>query len=647
MIILVKAFFPKGYKMTKITLEKLIYKNYLKTSLASIFFIEIVLVIVYFIVNNKLIGKSTDFILRDLKENTYKLVDEKTNIVDKKLNEMELIAKILQEEHEHFFQYPHLNNRLEKPLFQFAKNGMYYKVDNNGGSSVVVSKETKIDESLKKELINSEFLDSTFKTLLKHDENIVAIYFNSHKNYNRYYPFLENSYNIFPSDINMQDYNFYYEADEKHNPNKNVVITDIYLDPAQKGWMLSVIVPIYNQNKLEGVTGIDITLKKFIDSFLNIDLPFNGKSFIVNSNGKIVAMSKEIENILNIKELEDYVYENDEKINETINKSDKYNILDYKDKEVAKKFKEGLENKEYANNIKINNQNYFLFVKKMEKTSWTIISLIKEDDVLKDIRDLEKYYNNLGYMIILIIFLFYTFFFFFLSYKAKKFVEQINNPLVEIIKVTQNIGKSKEIMELEYCGISEIDKLSDNFNNLIVELDKRTNNLVIEESKRIYQEKLANTDSLTGAYNRRYLNEFFTNYLKILKREKNNFSILIADLDDFKKINDTYGHEGGDRVLIGFSRIVKDTIRQSDFIVRLGGDEFVILLPNTNINSAKVLANKIIYNIREYNKTSKINFSVSIGIASYEESDSNINDIISRGDKLLYEAKRVGKNCVV
>ena len=283
----------------------------------------------------------------------------------------------------------------------------------------------------------------------------------------------------------------------------------------------------------------------------------------------------------------------------------------------------------------------------MEKTSWTIISLIKEDDVLKDIRDLEKYYNNLGYMIILIIFLFYTFFFFFLSYKAKKFVEQINNPLVEIIKVTQNIGKSKEIMELEYCGISEIDKLSDNFNNLIVELDKRTNNLVIEESKRIYQEKLANTDSLTGTYNRRYLNEFFTNYLKILKREKNNFSILIADLDDFKKINDTYGHEGGDRVLIGFSRIVKDTIRQSDFIVRLGGDEFVILLPNTNINSAKVLANKIIYNIREYNKTSKINFSVSIGIASYEESDSNINDIISRGDKLLYEAKRVGKNCVV
>ena len=325
--------------MTKITLERLIYKNYLKTSLTSIFFIELVLVGIYFLVNNKLIEKSTDFILRDLKENTYKLVDEKTKSIDKKLSEVELLAKILQEEHQHFFQYPHSYTKSEKPQFDYAQNGMYYKVDNNGGSSVVVSKNTPVDEALKKELINAEFLDSTFKTLIKHDENIVAVYFNSHKNYNRYYPFLENSYNVFPSDIDMQVYNFYYEADEKHNPNKNVVITDIYLDPAQKDWMLSVIVPIYNQNKLEGVTGIDITLKKFIDSFLNIELPFNGKSLVVNSSGKIVAMSKEVEKILDIKELEEYVYDSNEKINETINKSDKYNILEYKDKEVANNFK--------------------------------------------------------------------------------------------------------------------------------------------------------------------------------------------------------------------------------------------------------------------------------------------------------------------
>jgi diguanylate cyclase (GGDEF)-like protein len=283
----------------------------------------------------------------------------------------------------------------------------------------------------------------------------------------------------------------------------------------------------------------------------------------------------------------------------------------------------------------------------MEKTSWYIISLIKEENVLKDIKNLEDYYTNLGYVIILIIFFFYAIFFFFLHYKAKFFVSQINNPLVEIIKLTKNIGKTKEIKVLESCGIIEIDKLSNNFNNLILELDKRTNNLIIEETKRIYQEKLANTDPLTGAYNRRYLNEFANDYLKIVKREKIDFSLLIVDLDDFKNINDTYGHEIGDLVLIQFVKIARETIRENDLIIRFGGDEFILLLPNTNIKNAKIIATKIINRVSEYNMSTDVNFLISIGIADYQEKDLIIDDIISRADKSLYEAKRAGKNRAV
>lgn len=633
--------------MGKITLENLIYKNYLKTSLASILFIELVLVIVYFTVNNNLINKSMSFILTDLKENTYKLVSEKTKSIDRKLTEVELLAKILQKEHQNFFQYPQNYNQLDKPLFQYAPNEMYYKTNNNGGSAVVVSKDTIIDDKLKKELINSESFDLTFKTLVDHDENIVAVYFNSHKNYSRYYPFMENFYDVFPANIDMQVYNFYYEANEKNNPNKNVVMTEVYLDPAHKGWMLSMIVPIYNQNKLEGVTGIDITLKKFIDSYLNIDLPFNGKSFIINDSGKIIAMSKEIEKILDIKELEEYVYKKDEKINETINKSNKFNILDYKDEEIANNFRNIIENKKYSHKIRINNKNYLLFTNKMQKTSWYVISLINEDEVLEEVRNLKNYYDNLGYVIILTIFLFYAIFFFFLQIKAKKFVSQINNPLVEIINLTKNIGKSKNTKSLKTCGISEIDELSNNFNDLISELNQRTNHLIVEETKRMYQEKLANTDTLTGAYNRRYLKEFSTDYLKIIKREKKDLSLLIIDLDDFKKINDTFGHEIGDNVLVKFVELIRKTIRENDLIVRFGGDEFILLLPNTNIENAKLLGNKIINKINEHSMKSEVKFSISIGVSSYCEKDISVENLISRADKSLYEAKKKGKNCVV
>lgn len=603
--------------------------------------------IIYFSVNHNLINKSTNFLLNDLRNNAYQLVEEKTKSIDKKLNEIELLAKILQKEHQHFFEYPHNYHEVERPIFQYAQNGMYYKTNNNGGSSVVVSKNTIIDESLKKELINSEFFDTSFKNLVEHDENIIAVYFNSHKDYNRYYPFLENSYNVYPSDIVMKNYNFYYEADEKHNPNKDVVMTDIYLDPAQKGWMLSAIVPIYNKNKLEGVTGIDITLEKFIDNFLDMNLPYNGKTFVMNSDGKIIAMSKEIEKILDIKELEKYVYKEDEKIEKTINKSEEYNLLDYKDKQTADIFKNIVKDENYSNKIVINDKSYLLITNKMKKTSWYIISFIEEKDISKELKDLEEQYKTLGYIIIFIIFISYTIFFFFLQFKARSFVKQINEPLLKIIEFTKNVGKTKQIKTLESSDIFEIDELNNNFNNLMFELDKRTTHLVIEETKRICHEKLANTDHLTGAYNRRYLNDFSNDYLKIIKREKKDLSLLIVDLDDFKNINDTFGHEVGDKVLIKLVEIIKRTIRENDLVVRFGGDEFIVLLPNTNILNTRIVANKIIEEINENNKKEEFSFSVSIGISYYQIGDNSIEDLISKADKSLYEAKRIGKNCVV
>jgi len=118
-------------------------------------------------------------------------------------------------------------------------------------------------------------------------------------------------------------------------------------------------------------------------------------------------------------------------------------------------------------------------------------------------------------------------------------------------------------------------------------------------------------------------------------------------LDDFKIINDTFGHEIGDIVIKELVKISKLSIRESDLIVRFGGDEFIILLPNTNILNAKLVANKILDKIQEYNKTKEFNFSISIGTSYYQAGDNSIDDLISRADESLYEAKRVGKNRVI
>ena len=628
--------------MKNITLEKLIYKNYLKTSLASIIFIETILVLVYFLVSNNIINKNIDYILKDLQKNTTSIVNEKIELINNKLNEMESLVNILQKEHQDFFTNKLKFSPNQDIEFSFASNGMFYKVNNNGGSSVVVSNETKIDDDLLNELKNSEIFDITFKTIVNHEDDVVAAYFNSRKNYTRYYPFLDDSFDVFPSDINMTNYNFYYLADANHNPNRKSVWTDVYLDPAHKGWLLSIIAPIYNKDILEGVTGIDVSLENFISSFLKLKLPYDGKSFVMNKNGNLIAMQNELTNIFGIDNLNSYSYKKDEKIEETVYKNLEFNIENFKNEELVNTINRLIKQDLSQNSVMINGKKYLLFLEEVKKTNWYVISFIEEDKVLENVKNLEQEYKIVGYLVVGFIFIFYILFFIFLSKKAKEFVTQIVEPLKNMILVTKNIGENNSISFDKQSNIIELDELNKNFVQLISELDSKTKKLIDEEAQIIYQRKLAVTDSLTGCYNRRFLEEFSNEYLKTVKRENYSLSLMMIDIDDFKKINDSCGHDIGDKVLVDFSKMVRDCIRANDMFVRLGGDEFLILLLHTNIENSSVVAQKILDKVKDYDE--KCKFTVSIGISQIQETDNNINEMMKRADISLYKAKNEGKN---
>lgn len=664
--------------MNKIILEKLIYKNYLKTALTSILFIEIILVIIYFSVNKNMVDTSIDFILNDVKKSAYTNVNNVTLMNEHKFKNIENAVILLQNEHQNFFINDYKLRDSLNPVFKYAENGMYYKAVDNMGSSVLVSKNTIITPEIKAKLENSELLDSTIKLIVDNNEMITAAYFNSHDNISRYYPFLEDVFSLFPSDIDMGNYNFYYKANLENNPKKELVWTDIYLDPAGKGWMLSVIAPIYNNDFLEGVIGVDLTIDSIINNFLDFELPYNGSSFLIDEDGKIIAMTEEIEKIFNIKnnskyqflenkKLKDnniFEYSNKKFVNDLKNivnglnlstdkvkeriHENKDNIFEYPNKKLVNNLKNVVNGLNFSHDNVINNRNYMLFSKKIEKTSWVLISLIDEEEIISEVLELEEYYKKLGYLIILFIFIFYILFFIYLYKKSKSFVLTINTPILKIIEMTKSLGKNKKNKKLEACGIIELDTLSENFNNLSNELEERTRKLVESEAKRLLNEKLANTDALTNVYNRRFLEDFSNNYLKILKREKKKLSLLVIDIDDFKNINDTYGHEVGDIVIKDLVTRINNVIRENDILVRYGGDEFIILLPNSDISNAKKIGKKIIKNINLINELEekKVNFSISVGAGEYKETDTDIEAILRRADEALYKAKSDGKSCV-
>ncbi|MDG6773770.1 diguanylate cyclase [Thiomicrorhabdus sp. ZW0627] len=159
-------------------------------------------------------------------------------------------------------------------------------------------------------------------------------------------------------------------------------------------------------------------------------------------------------------------------------------------------------------------------------------------------------------------------------------------------------------------------------------------------------ETLSTTDHLTGIFNRSHLDQVLTNESQRSNRHRYPLSMILIDLDDFKKINDTYGHLTGDDILIQSSEWIQSSIRETDTFGRWGGEEFLIICPDTTLDQATVLAEKIRQGIAEQLFTENIKQTLSIGVSQYKSYEP-INKWISRTDEALYKAKHQGKNQVV
>jgi len=151
-------------------------------------------------------------------------------------------------------------------------------------------------------------------------------------------------------------------------------------------------------------------------------------------------------------------------------------------------------------------------------------------------------------------------------------------------------------------------------------------------------------DFLTKAKNRKAYSEKIEEHLSLFERYKTPFSLLLLDIDDFKRINDTYGHIVGDTVLVNLVKIVKSTIRKNDFLFRVGGEEFIVIFSNTSLDEAKNVSEYIRNNIEELLSTIKNEtITTSIGLCEVAPNE-NKKTIYERVDKLMYTSKNSGKN---
>lgn len=218
------------------------------------------------------------------------------------------------------------------------------------------------------------------------------------------------------------------------------------------------------------------------------------------------------------------------------------------------------------------------------------------------------------------------------------FAQDIGERLSETIEKSRQVEEEFTKKEKELNTVLELQKQA--FAESIEELQKK-----LKETQRIVY-----TDALTGVYNRRAFDERIARELRSSLDKNKPCGLAILDIDDFKKINDTFGHQIGDHALTHIAQIVQNSIKHSDFLARYGGEEFVVIFPNTSYPNALSAAENIRKNIEEEEFTVRgkpLKVTVSIGVSEVARHRvEEVRDMVHFADKALYECKASGKNKV-
>ena len=246
--------------------------------------------------------------------------------------------------------------------------------------------------------------------------------------------------------------------------------------------------------------------------------------------------------------------------------------------------------------------------------------------------------------------------------------EKLSNAVLEANEKERML---KSLVNLQIDKQKEFENAKIKLEHLNSQIEEEKNNLLVKESiiadqknkilifgalfiiililgingirQNLLLKNLSQIDTLSGLYNRRFMNKKIEEEISKYKRYKIPFSVLLIDVDFFKKINDTYGHDKGDFVIKRISNLLKQNIRDSDICARWGGEEFLILVPNNNLDGALILANNLKELIEKNNFEIKENVTISIGVSTFDENSSQ-EKLLKSADIALYKAKENGRN---
>lgn len=536
-------------------LDRHIYRHYSRSALIPILTIELLLVLIYFGVNTYT-SRQTELTLRgDVTAVMPELVRKQADIVDQTFERVASETAHFARENERLFARPG-DYRVagEPPRFAVAPTGALYQVNRSSYTSLYYTHAARLKPGQLEKARFTAALDPLYRHLVQDVPNVVAAYLNTPDDMNRIYPFIHEVYRQYPADLRMREYNFFYLADEKHDPLRKPVWTGAYLDPAGQGWMVSCVAPVYASGRLQGVTGLDVTIDNIAKNILSQRFPWGGSAFLADGSGMILAMSPTAEGILGLKELKRHVYK--EALRREKLKPENFNVLKNPDRSIAQAFSRAYASRETVEEFTTaGGERLFAVQHEISGTGWRLFVLIKTSEVLKSVDALARLSNRIGLALIALMLLFYVFFFLYLRRRAALMSAEIARPVSGIAAAAQALGDGAVRTEIPISGITELDGLAAAFARMSEQLEANAKALVEVQVRATVQAKEQELAFARGMF------ESASGYLHNVGNSITRLESLLLDLEEILKSTEQYP-EVFDRIASGADPAVLKRFRE-------------------------------------------------------------------------------------
>ncbi|WP_304639176.1 hybrid sensor histidine kinase/response regulator [Pseudomonas sp.] len=439
-----------------VSLQQWMWRAFLQSALIPLILVETVLVAAYLLTNVAIRDAQTAHLREAAVVDLKAVTAQEALLISQRLQGVaELTSLFGRQTSEMLSRENFLDDPAERASLARTESGVLYSTADSGRAASFYSNVTPPEKQDMDRVLRLAQLDGLMRSIEEGNPLVSAVYFNTHDSYNRIWPWFHTP-DQYPHDMDIPHYNFYYLADMQHNPGRQVVWTDMYLDPAGLGWMMSALYPVYRGDFLEGVAGIDITVSTILEEIAEVQVPWQGYAMLVSDELNIMALPPAGEADLGLTELTRHSY--DEAIREEIFKPEDFNLSRRDDTTALASLLSA--QPAGVKPIMLGGEPKLAAWSQVPETGWKLVTVVAESDVFAQTNRLAAHFQRIGYLLIAGLVLFYLLFFAAMSIRSRQLSRQLEKPMTGVGRMLTSIGSGNWFPPSETTPITELEEMA-------------------------------------------------------------------------------------------------------------------------------------------------------------------------------------------